>query len=135
MDSLVNISERVSLAMHGLALIAENSSKRVNIKDLAKNLGASQNHLAKVMQALTRAGIVNSVRGPSGGFQLNNSSVDISFLDIYEIIEGRIQSVNCPLGKSECYFTKCVFDGKLNHVTDEIQSVLKNIKVSSFIKR
>ena len=112
--SLLNISEGAYLAIHAMALIAERQPERMNVKILAEELNASQAHLAKVFQKLGKGGLVKSVRGPSGGFILGKDPDKITFLDIYEIIDGKITLGNCPLGKGQCAFERCIFNDDFN---------------------
>ena len=130
MNHLINLSEAASLAFHGLALVAEASPDRVNVKETARRLNASEAHLAKVFQTLNRAGIISSTRGPRGGFILNKAPQDISFLDIYEIVESPVELGNCPLGYSECGFHACLFDQKMHLISHQIAKVFKDIRLS-----
>ncbi|OQY32595.1 MAG: hypothetical protein B6241_10510 [Spirochaetaceae bacterium 4572_59] len=132
MNHLLNISEGCSLAFHGLALIAENAPKRLNVKSVAAELQASEAHLAKVFQRLNKAGIISSVRGPSGGFVLNGPADEVSFLNVYEALEGVIKLNRCPLGKAVCSFNKCIFQGKLTKITRDMYKALDEIKLSDF---
>jgi len=134
LNHLINLSEAASLAFHGLALVAEASPDRINVKETAKRLNASEAHLAKVFQALNRAGILSSQRGPKGGFILSRSPQDISFLDVYEIVESPVGLGSCPLGYSRCGFHTCLFEQKLNHISREIFEVFKDIRLSQFTK-
>lgn len=52
-------------------------------------------YLAKHMQALARAGIVESVRGARGGYRLARPAADISLWDIVEAIEGADPAFRC----------------------------------------
>ena len=130
--SLINVSEGAFLALHGLALIAKNQPLRVNAKVLARELNASSAHLSKVFQKLGKAGLVNSVRGPAGGFELNRIPEKISFLEIYEIIEGKVVLEKCSLNKINCAFNSCIFNGKLNKISTDIYKTFKNINLSDF---
>jgi len=132
MNSLVNISEGASLALHGLVLIANKQPQRVNVKTLAKTLNASEAHMAKVFQKLSKANIVKSVRGPSGGFALNKPAEEISFFEIYEIIDGKINLGGCPLNKTDCSFQGCIFDNHLSRISNEIKETFIKIKLSDF---
>ncbi|MCK5148487.1 Rrf2 family transcriptional regulator [bacterium] len=129
---LINASEGSYLALHSLALIAKNQPMRMNAKVLAEELNASQAHLAKVFQKLSKAGLVKSVRGPAGGFELNKSADDISFLEIYEIIEGKVMLGGCPFDKVHSVFHTCIFGDELNRISDDIYETFKKIKLSSF---
>lgn len=68
-------------------------------------------YLAKQMQLLRRAGIVEAVRGKGGGYRLARSPDDITLLDIVRAIEGPMpafrcteirQNGPCGLKRSEC---------------------------------
>ncbi len=97
-NSVVNISEMLSLALHSMVLIAKKDKILLSVRDIAETTGCSINHLAKAMQRLTQAGLVRSVRGPKGGFTLNKAAEKISFLDIYEAVEAKIDAKGCPVG-------------------------------------
>lgn len=130
--SLVSVSEGASLALHSLVLVAKNQPNRMNVKVLADELDASRAHLAKVFQKLSKAGLVKSVRGPAGGFELSKPAKDISFLEIYEIMEGKVILGGCPLGKTKCSFEKCIFTSKMNEISVEIYKSFKNISLADF---
>ena len=134
MSNLINISEGSSLALHSMALIAKKTPERLNVKYLAKKLEASEAHLAKVFQQLSRSGLVKSMRGPNGGFILNKPADEITLLEIHEIIEGKVELHTCPLGKNYCPFSDCIFGKNLNTITEEIYNTLKTKKLSVFAK-
>ena len=102
MSNLINLSEGVSLALRGLVIVAKEFPNRLNIKKLANELQASEAHLSKIFQQLSKASIVKSVRGPAGGFEMCSDVENISFLDIFETIEGKIKKTTCPFSKREC---------------------------------
>lgn len=52
-------------------------------------------YMAKHMQALARAGVVESVRGPRGGYRLARPATEISLWDIVEAIEGDEPGFRC----------------------------------------
>lgn len=133
MNSLLNLSEGASLALHGLAMVARRSPERTTVKQLATALEASEAHMAKVFQKLHKAGVVNSVRGPAGGFSLTESARDINFLEIYRIIDGEISPKVCPIGKSKCLFSKCIFTSKMGETMKKLYQNLESIKLSDFI--
>jgi len=133
MKNLVNVSEGAYLALHGLAYIAQKSPERISVKKLAEVLHASEAHLAKVFQKLSKAELVKSVRGPSGGFELNHPAEEINFLQIYEVIEGKVELGGCPFGKKNCFFQSCIFNSALNRISQDIYNTFLNLKLSNFI--
>ena len=132
MSHLINISEAASLALHGLAIVAQKSPNKVNAKYLAEKLNASEAHLAKIFQRLSKSGLIRSFRGPAGGFMLNKPAEEISFLDIFEIIESKIILNDCPLHKSSCPFENCIFGDALKDISQSIYQTFQNIKLSNF---
>jgi Rrf2 family protein len=62
---------------------------------LAEYHGVPGPYLAKHLQAMARAGIVESVPGPKGGFRLTRAAADISVLDIVEAIDGTDPAFEC----------------------------------------
>ena len=76
---------------------------------------------------------MRSVRGPSGGYRLNRPAEKISFLDVFEAVEGRVVLSGCPLGKEKCFFEKCVFSGQLNRITKDLYESMRGLNMAAFI--
>jgi DNA-binding IscR family transcriptional regulator len=70
------------------------------------------------------------VRGPAGGFELQQPATEISVLQIYEAIEGKIKLAACPLGKEVCAFRSCIFSSELSRISAEIYAAYQSIKLS-----
>jgi len=121
MARFFNISEAASIGIHSMVLIAK-SEERLNVSRISEIMNFSKHHVAKIMQRMSKAGMVSSVRGPSGGFVLAKSPADITLLDIYEAIEGKIVETECPLGYEHCPFNKCLLD----NMADNINKAFKN---------
>ena len=103
-------------------------------KYLAEKLNASEAHLAKIFQRLSKSGLIKSFRGPTGGFMLNKPAEEISFLEIYEIVESKIILNDCPLDRAGCPFDNCIFGDAIKNSTNNIFQTFKNIKLSNFIE-
>lgn len=134
MASIFNISEMVSLALHSIVIIAIHDGQLVNVKSIAKKIGASEAHLAKVLQQLVKGGYINSVRGPKGGFALAKSPEDISLLAIYELFEGPIEIGGCPMNSQICAFKSCILGEVPQKFNQEFLNYMTNHKVSDFLR-
>lgn len=121
MQSVLKISEAASLAMHAAAFLAASDGRTVTTKEIAEALGASEHHLAKVLQRLSKAGLVRSARGPRGGFSLAKAAADVSLLDVYESIEGRFGSGGCLFPEPICSGRKCIMGGLLETVGEDVR--------------
>lgn len=131
--SILKISEAASIALHSMIILAKNTDRLVSVKDIAEMLGVSANHLSKVMQRLTKAGYIKSIKGFNGGFKLNYKPEDITFLDIYEAIDGKLNPCNCLLSKNEC-IESCIMSDLIISVNNQVKDYFKNKKLSEFVK-
>jgi Rrf2 family protein len=68
---------------------------RVSLHALAAVTGAPESFLSKVMQALTRAEMITSRRGQTGGFQISPFGRSASMRDVIEAIDGAIHLNVC----------------------------------------
>jgi Rrf2 family protein len=62
---------------------------------LAEYHGVPSAYLAKHLQALARAGVLETVKGPRGGYRLARPATDISILDVVEAIDGDEPAFRC----------------------------------------
>ncbi len=131
-NSVFKISDMLSLALHSMVYIAGRNPELVSVKEIAGVTGCSVNHLAKVMQRLTRAGLLHSVRGPKGGFTLVRKPEDISFMQIYQAIEGEPAVKGCPLADSNCPFNKCIFGDTVDNINRQFIDYLEDTTLDRF---
>ncbi|TVR43550.1 MAG: Rrf2 family transcriptional regulator [Marinilabiliales bacterium] len=132
MSKIVAISEAASIALHGMILIAK-SNPSINVMQIAERTGASRHHVAKIMQRLAKNNYLSSHRGPSGGFMLRKKPEEITFLEIYEAIEGEIEVTPCPLDKPVCPFDKCIMNNVTNKMTNKFREHLEKQTLDQYI--
>ncbi len=134
MAHVIQFSEAAFIALHGMVIVAQSEKQElVNVIQIADRLKSSKHHVAKVMQRLVKDGYLNSQRGPSGGFVMKKSPQDISLLEIYESIEGKIEIGKCPLDHMVCKFDKCIFNNVTMKMTIEFVEYMRNEKLSDFL--
>lgn len=130
MDNILKISEAASLAMHACTYLAAKNGEKVSTREIASALDASEHHLAKVMQRLTKAALVTPARGPKGGFVLARKPDTITLLEVYEAIEGDFMASNCLLGSKVCKGEKCILGDLLEMLNREVLDYLKGTRLS-----
>lgn len=86
-------------AMVNIALGSRNSA--ISITDIAKREGISVPYLEQLLNTLRREGLIESVRGPKGGYMLSRSAEEITVADIVKTLEGSIYPVNCITNKRD----------------------------------
>jgi Rrf2 family cysteine metabolism transcriptional repressor len=78
-----------------LELATQPGQGPVQVRSIAKNQGLPVRFLEQVMNALKKAGLVESVRGAQGGYLLNRSPKEISLGDVLEAIDGQMAETRC----------------------------------------
>jgi len=92
----VQFSVGIEYALHCLLYMVDMpSGKSVGIKDLAAYQGVSETYLSKVYTKLKKAGIVKSIPGVNGGYELARKPDNITFLDVINAIEGTSPLFQC----------------------------------------
>jgi Rrf2 family protein len=126
------MSDAASIAIHAMVLVAKNDTS-INVIKIAELTNTSKHHVAKVMQRLAKDGLVSSQRGPSGGFTLKKNAKEISFLDIYESIEGKIQIQHCFFNTPICPLDRCIMNNITVKMTNEFVQYLKSQTLDFYV--
>ena len=133
MTSMLKVSEAAIIALHSMVYLSVNMHKPASTKEISKHFEVSENHLSKVMQRLVKAELVESLKGPKGGFKLHKNCEDITFLEILEAIDGPIKQGCCLLGKKICDSSDCIMGDFLKKTNREVKEYFQNKKLSDFI--
>lgn len=92
----MQLSVGVEYALHSLFYLQGlPQGKVIGIKELSALHGISETYLSKVFTRLRKSGIVRSVPGVKGGYELARPASDISFWDIVEAVEGAAYIFQC----------------------------------------
>lgn len=132
-QKLLNISERVNIAIHALAYIAA-AGKNASVKRMAEDLQVSETYLAKVLQPLVKEGFIDSKRGAKGGFTLAKKPEDISAFDLLTVIEGPLPTNACLFAHPICEDKHCGFRLLTADVRTMIEQSLRKIRISDIVK-
>jgi Rrf2 family protein len=84
-----------------LATGTETGEKK-SIKDIADHIDASGHTVSKMLQTLVKRGVINSTKGPSGGFYISMEQKRQPIINIVEAIDGMSLFKECGLGLSKC---------------------------------
>ncbi len=85
-----------------LHLASQPDGKISLITEISEAQDVPKSYLSKIMQHLTRAGLVKSRRGARGGFALARPAQAITLRQVIEAIEGNIYLNVCLIRKGEC---------------------------------
>src|SRR6056297_439882 len=90
--------------LQGMLYIAMHSSKddNVGLIEIAENQEIPRHFLSKILQQLVKAGLLESMKGPNGGFKLSKKPEKITLLQIIKAIDGLDVFTQCGIGFKKC---------------------------------
>lgn len=104
--------------------------EKAGIKEIAEHINASEHTVGKILQTLARQSLINSVKGPSGGFFINKAQQNQSISNIVETIEGKQVFKECGLGLSKCSaLHPCPIHNEYKIARDMIEKLFREKKV------
>ena len=97
-------SKSCEYAIKAMIFVAQKSKAevRVGVKDIAKGIDAPEHFIAKILQDLGKKRLVNSVKGPNGGFYMDQINLKSSIADVVKAIEGDGIYKDCVIGLKLC---------------------------------
>jgi Rrf2 family protein len=104
--------------------------EKAGMKEIAEHINASEHTVGKILQTLARQGLINSMKGPSGGFYLNDTQQSQPISNIVETIEGKQVFKECGLGLSKCSATHpCPIHNEYKVARDLIEQLFHEKKI------
>jgi Rrf2 family iron-sulfur cluster assembly transcriptional regulator len=120
--------------------------RKAGIHEIAEEIGANEHTTGKILQLLVREELIQSVKGPNGGFFILPQTAPVYLIDIIKVIDGTGLFFDCGLGLKKCsdkhpcpiHFTFKEVREKLYNefCTVSIQSLAKDIeKGKAYLRR
>ncbi len=136
---MMRFSKKVEYALIALVEMADkiHFDDLVTARSLAKQYHIPQEIMGKVLQTLTRQGLLLSVQGVKGGYTLARPVDKINLLEVVESIDGPLKMVSCNDGKlCDCeQLLKCNIRTPMQVVQDEFAQLLYSISLKDLMTR
>src|SRR5947209_1382778 len=92
------ISQTAEYALRAIVYLAAQPGEPRTVQQIAEATRVPAGYLSKVMQGLSRAGLVHSQRGLHGGFTLNAPPDRLTVFDVVQAVDPIRRISSCPLG-------------------------------------
>lgn len=126
------ISQTVEYALRAVAYLGQNPKPRTT-QEIARVTRVPAAYLAKVMQSLCRAGIVNSQRGIHGGFTLSRSPDELTVLETVNAVEPIQRIRECPLGLAAHGTHLCPLHRRLDEAMAQVERAFRESTLSEIL--
>ena len=120
-------SKACEYSIKAVIFIATHSAerRRLRLKEIAQAIGSPEAFTAKILQQLVRKRVLTSVKGPGGGFCLNEDAWEIGLYQIAEAVDGDGFFTDCVMGLKKCSDeAPCPLHKKFKPIRDHIKGVL-----------
>ena len=103
-ERLNMFSKSCEYAIKAMIFVAQKSTNesRVSVKQIAEGTDSPEHFVAKIMQDLSRMKLIQSIKGPNGGFFMDEKNLQNSIANIVKTIDGDKLYINCVLGLKAC---------------------------------
>lgn len=120
-------------AMLDVAL--HHQSGPVSLADISERQGISLSYLEQLFARLRKQGLVSSVRGPGGGYQLGRASADIAIAEVISAVDESIDATRCQ-GKSDCQGgVRCLTHSLWSDLSHRIEDFLAGITLEELVQQ
>ena len=111
------------------------NEENVGIKEVAEFINASEHTVGKILQTLARQNVINSMKGPTGGFYISEEQQKQPIINIVEAIDGKQIFSSCGLGLSKCSATHpCPIHNEYKEVRDLMEKIFREKNVLTLCK-
>ena len=132
------LSKSTEYAIRSLVFIQIRNweEKRPGIIEIAQEIEAPKPFAAKVLQILTRHGLVHSLKGRGGGFYFSEKHLNIKIYDIIHIMEGDGIFHKCGFGLKDCSnLNPCPLHDRYAEVRDGFFQIVNTETIYSLAKK
>lgn len=128
-------SKTCEYAIRAVFFIAQQSSAgiRIGIKDIAQGIDSPELYLAKILQDLSRKGLIASAKGPNGGFYLTAEMLSQPLIEVVKAVDGDGLFLGCGLGLKQCSEKNpCPLHHQFKSIRNQIATMLSETSVGKF---
>ncbi|HKH90852.1 MAG TPA: Rrf2 family transcriptional regulator [Gemmatimonadaceae bacterium] len=129
------LSSTSDYALRATLLLARHRGGRaLRADEIAEATGAPRNYMAKTLNALAKAGIVTSARGPLGGFALACAPDDLTIARVIDCFDEARPQRRCLLGNAPCDARHpCTAHGRWTAIKDARRAFYADTTVADLI--
>lgn len=132
----MRLTDYTDYSLRTLMYLGMSRDRLVTIQDIADTYSISKSHLMKVVHQLGLAGLVETIRGRSGGLRLKKEPEDINIGDVVCGTEPDFMMVECfNRAHNDCILSpSCELQGVLRKATAAYLEVLKSVTLADLLR-
>lgn len=116
------LSDACEYGLRAVVWLAQRPDKPQKVREIAIGTHAAPGYLVKVLQSLTKAGILSAQRGSHGGFRLERDPTELTVLEIIDAVDPLERIHSCPLGLEAHGTELCPMHRRIDNAIAHIQA-------------
>ena len=107
----------------------------ITLSDISQRQGISLSYLEQLFSRLRRQGLVDSTRGPGGGYRLNRAAEEIAIAEVISAVDENVDATKCK-GLKNCHDSRACLTHQLwTDLSDEIREFLDGISLAQVLDK
>jgi Rrf2 family protein len=133
---MLKLTKKADYGLLAVKYLAENrSTVSSSAKDISEAYHIPLQLLAKILQRLTKVGLLRSHAGMNGGYELSRDPKDITAFEVIHAIDGPLFITSCITISGSCDLNDiCTIKEPLRRVNDSITDLLKRLHISDLVE-
>jgi Rrf2 family protein len=128
------LSKTSQYALRAVIHLARESDDPTSAGEIASALDVPANYLSKILRILSRAGVVDSERGPGGGYTLARPADRLSIADVVGALDPITPGGRCLLGRRDCPGRHpCPAHDRWSRVSEPVAAFFRDTMVSELV--
>lgn len=120
-ENYAMLSRTAEYAVRAALWLAADTRQPRTVRQIARGTAVPAGYLAKILQALGRAGLVTAQPGPGGGFMLSGEPNEIALLTVIDAVDPIVRIHACPLNIASHSSCLCPLHARLDAVQAYLQ--------------
>lgn len=126
------ISQTAEYALRAMVYLADVGRACIT-RDIANVTRVPADYLSKVLQALNRADLVRSQRGPHGGFTLSRPAADLTIWEVIQAVDPLPRIRSCPLGLKAHGTNLCPMHRRLDDAMELVEQAFRKSTLAELL--
>ena len=128
-------SKSFGYAVRGVLYIGlQGNERNVQAKEIASALAVPRHFMGKILKRLVKEEVLSSIKGPSGGFMINEHTMNTPLIRLFAITEGLSTLEICTLKFSKCDSANpCPLHFEMKKLRDELKQILFENTIASLM--
>jgi Rrf2 family protein len=132
-SGIAMFSQTVEYALRAVVYLADQAPAPRTTEQIAAATRVPRAYLSKVLQSLSRGGIVHSQRGLGGGMTLVKPASDLSLLEVVNAVEPVQRIRSCPLGLAAHGVRLCPLHRRLDDALALVERAFANTTLAEIL--